>query len=147
MSLRPSVCHTTWVDYWSVVKSDGRLVHVLPWPSVCHTTCTIIPKLPPTLKHIRLPPVRLSWKPFMFNVGLVYLEVYIDGSNESDCLSVCPLVLLPVIPSHLHLIYTPANKVWRGGVYRNHPLCPSVCLSVCSHRVRVITSYPLIRSG
>ena len=47
------------------------------------------------------------------------------------------------------VVIPPANKVW--GVYRNHPVCPSVylsvCLSVCSLRVRAITSYSLVRSG
>ena len=41
-----------------------------------------------------------------------------------------------------HNIYTPSKKSWGGGVYRNHPVCPSVC----SHRVRSITSYSLVRS-
>jgi hypothetical protein len=32
---------------------------------------------------------------------------------------------------HLLLIIPPSNKVWGGGgVYRNHPVRPSVCLSV-----------------
>ena len=69
-----------------------------------------------------------------YKVSRIYKESSLRKNKVKRKVSDCFTVLFSEnikVALYMTLILPPANEVGGGGLYRNHPVCPSVCLSVC----------------